>query len=85
MRSIHLSVFKIGLFSNKYVNIAIVISVLIQVAIIEIPFFEVLFRFDPISWVEFIILAGLASSVLWFGELYKFITTKTGPVHKAMK
>lgn len=84
MRSIRLSVFKIGMFSNKYVNVALIISVLIQVAIIEIPFFEVLFRFDPISWIEFIVLASLASSVLWFGELYKLFSAKRKPAKRAI-
>lgn len=73
MRSLKLSIFKIGMFTNKYVNIALVVSVLIQIAIIEIPFFEKLFRFDPISFTEFTVLAVLASSVLWFGEIYKWI------------
>ena len=73
MRSLKLSVFRIGFFTNKYINLAILVSVTIQVLIIELPFFERLFRFEAISFFEFFILALLASSVLWFGELYKHI------------
>jgi Ca2+-transporting ATPase len=73
MRSLKLSIFKIGMFSNKYVNIAIFISIIIQLMIIEIPFFERLFKFNPISFIEFTILGAMASSILWVGELYKYI------------
>lgn len=73
MRSLRLSVFKIGIFSNKYINIALLVSVLIQVMIIEVPFFERLFQFDPISFTEFIVLGILSSSVLWVGEAYKYM------------
>jgi P-type Ca2+ transporter type 2C len=73
MRSLKQSVFKIGIFSNKYINLALLVSLLIQIMIIEIPFFERLFQFDPISFVEFTILGLLASMVLWIGEIYKFL------------
>lgn len=73
MRSLKLSIFKIGMFSNKYVNIAIFVSIIIQIMIIEVPFFERLFQFDPISFTEFTILGAMASSILWVGELYKYI------------
>ncbi len=71
MRSLRHSAFTIGLFSNKWVNIGLIASVIIQVMIIDIPFFEDLFQFDPISFTEFVVFAGLASSILWMGELYK--------------
>lgn len=73
MRSLKLSVFKIGMFSNKYVNIAIFVSIIIQLMIIELPFFERLFQFDPISFGEFMILGIVSSLVLWIGELYKYM------------
>lgn len=73
MRSLKLSVFNIGFFSNKYINLAMVVSLIIQVCIIEIPFFERLFKFDPISFTEFLVLGLISSSVLWVGELYKYL------------
>lgn len=73
MRSLRHSAFKIGLFSNKWVNIGLIVSIAIQVAIIDIPFFENLFQFDPVSFTEFVIFAVLASSILWMGELYKWL------------
>lgn len=73
MRSLKQSVFKIGMFSNKYVNLAVIVSIIIQVIIIDIPFFENLFNFDPVSFLEFLIFGVMASTVLWFGEIYKAI------------
>lgn len=73
MRSLRHSAFTIGLFSNKWVNIGLVASVIIQVMIIDIPFFEDLFQFDPVSFTEFLLFAALASSILWMGELYKWL------------
>lgn len=73
MRSLRLSVFKIGIFTNRYVNIAMIISLIIQVAIIEMPFFAQMFQFEPISGIEFILLGLTASAVLIVGELYKQI------------
>lgn len=73
MRSLRHSAFTIGLFSNKWVNIGLIASVIIQVMIIDIPFFEDLFQFDPVSFTEFLVFAALASSILWMGELYKWL------------
>ncbi len=73
MRSLKLSVFKIGFFTNKYLNAALIVSVIVQSIIIEVPFFEKLFRFDPVSFSEFVTLALMASAVLWSSELYKFL------------
>jgi P-type Ca2+ transporter type 2C len=74
MRSLKKSIFKIGPFSNNYINLAIVASIIIQVLIIEVPFFERLFGFDPISFLEFVSLAALSSITLWAGEVFKYVS-----------
>lgn len=73
MRTLKKSAFSIGLFSNKYINMGLAASLVIQVIIIEIPFFERLFNFKSLSFMEFFILGLLSSSVLWVGEIYKYI------------
>jgi Ca2+-transporting ATPase len=73
MRSIKHSIFTIGMFTNKYINVGLIISIIIQVMIIEVPFFERLFQFKAVSVWEFTGLAALASVVLIFGEVYKYI------------
>jgi P-type Ca2+ transporter type 2C len=72
MRSLKQSIFTIGVFSNKYINIAVLISVIIQVVLIETPFFERVFKFEYVSLKDFLTLAALSSTVLMAGELYKF-------------
>ncbi|MEX0998062.1 MAG: HAD-IC family P-type ATPase [Flavobacteriaceae bacterium] len=76
MRSLKKSIFEIGFFSNKYINLAILVSVLVQVVIIEMPFFQHIFSFEFVSVPEFLTLIALSSTVLWTGELYKFIKYK---------
>ena len=73
LRSIRKSVFEIGLFSNRYINIAISVSVLLLILVTEIPVMSTIFRFKSLSVVELIILFALSSTVLWAGELYKML------------
>ncbi len=73
LRNIHKSVFEIGLFSNKYINLAIFISVLLLILVTEVPILASLFHFKSLYIVDLIILFALSSSVLWAGELYKLL------------
>ncbi|GAB2631599.1 cation-translocating P-type ATPase [Belliella aquatica] len=73
MRNLDQSIFKIGLFSNKWVNYALIISILIQVLIIEVPIFAQLFDFRPVNFIEFVKWIALSSLTLWAGEIYKYI------------
>jgi Ca2+-transporting ATPase len=77
MRSLKHSIFTIGMFSNRYINIGLIVAVIIQVMIIEVPFFEELFQFKAVSFWEFMVLAAISSVVLIFGEIYKFIKYRT--------
>lgn len=76
MRSVKYSIFKIGMFSNRWVNIAMIISIIVQIIVIETPFFERLFGFEFVSATEFLAMIALSSLVLIFGEIYKFIKSK---------
>ncbi len=72
MRSIRESVFKIGFFSNKYLILALLFAVILQLAVIEIPFFQNVFGFGGLTFKEIISLIGLSSSVFIFAEIYKY-------------
>jgi Ca2+-transporting ATPase len=76
LRSINESVFKIGLFSNRYINLAIMTSLILLLVVSEVPFIAYLFHFQSIEMMDLAILFGLSSSVLWAGELYKFTKNK---------
>ncbi|HSI89703.1 MAG TPA: HAD-IC family P-type ATPase, partial [Adhaeribacter sp.] len=72
MRSLKLSVFSIGLFSNKWVNLTFLASTGLQLLALKLPFLSNIFRFGDLPWLDILILIGLSSVVLWAGELYKF-------------
>ena len=73
LRSIRKSVFEIGLFSNKYINLAISVSVLLLILVTEVPVIAALFNFKSLNIADLIILFALSSLVLWTVELYKFL------------
>lgn len=78
MRSLKKSIFEIGIFSNKYVTLAFFSSLAIQTVITEVPFFQRIFLFEALDFMEVLLLIAISSIVLWIGECYKFI-------HKKMK
>ncbi|MBT8301432.1 MAG: HAD-IC family P-type ATPase, partial [Maribacter sp.] len=71
LRSINKSIFAIGIFSNRYINFAVAISILLLVFVTEVPFLTSIFHFQSLQLLDFIVLFLLASSVLWAGEMYK--------------
>ena len=61
------SVFKIGLFSNKWLNLAIISQIMLMVVIVYVPFLQELFNTYALSafdWVLVILLAGTVFPVL---------------------
>lgn len=71
MRSLKDSVFKIGLFSNRNVNIAFIVSLALQLVVIYTPFLSGIFRFEELPILDLLILIALSTSVVWVAELYK--------------
>jgi len=73
MRSLKKSVFQVGLFSNKWANIGLLVSFVLMLLVIYTPFFAEIFNFFPISLNEFLLITLISSSVFVFGEIYKFL------------
>lgn len=73
MRSIKRSIFGLGMFTNRNVNIAFVASVLLLLAVIYVPFLAQIFEFEPLSAIEMVWIAALSTSVLWIGEIVKIV------------
>ncbi|MCC9138006.1 cation-translocating P-type ATPase [Pontibacter silvestris] len=71
MRSLKDSVFKIGIFSNRNINIAFIVSLALQLVVIYTPFLSGVFRFEELPFVDLLILIALSTSVVWVAELYK--------------
>lgn len=76
LRSLEKSVFEIGIFSNKWINIAFITSLILQIGAVKSPFMRTLFRFENLPWLDFIAITLLSSAVLWGGELYKYLKYK---------
>ncbi|GAG84367.1 unnamed protein product, partial [marine sediment metagenome] len=44
--------------------------------VLYVPFFQGVFQFVPLGLLEILIIILLSSSVLWLGELYKYLKNK---------
>jgi Ca2+-transporting ATPase len=72
IRSERYSLLSIGLFSNPALVIAIALTVLAQLAVIYMPFFNSVFRTDPLSVMQLAACFATGSIVLVAVEIEKF-------------
>ncbi|MBI4280563.1 HAD-IC family P-type ATPase, partial [Candidatus Uhrbacteria bacterium] len=77
LRSLEQSVFRLGLTTNRLLILATALSAVIQLSLIQIPFFRSVFQFVPLSGLEWGLVIILSSSVLLLGEVYKALKRKT--------
>ncbi len=77
MRSLKQSVFKTGIFTNNWINLAFVASLVLQIVVIKVPFFRDMFGFADLDLISILVIFLLSSIVLWGGEIYKLIKNKT--------
>jgi magnesium-transporting ATPase (P-type) len=61
------------MFVNRWLWGAIVLGVLLQVAVVEVPFLQVAFGTASLDLAHWAVAVGMASSVLWFDELRKLV------------
>jgi Ca2+-transporting ATPase len=66
-----------GLFSNKWLWGAVLLSLLMQAAVIYVPFLQQAFSTVSLSAGDWLRCAGVASSVLWLREMSKLVTRET--------
>jgi Ca2+-transporting ATPase len=59
------------LFQNGWLLAAVMLSLLLQVAVIYVPFLQEAFSTVGLSLADWLICAAMASSVLWVRELSK--------------
>jgi Ca2+-transporting ATPase len=71
-RSDERTVFR-GLFSNKYLWGAVFLSIVLQIAVIYVPFLQKAFSTVSLSFSDWLLCAAVASSVLWLRELSKIM------------
>jgi len=73
MRSVSVSIFKLGLFSNLYVVAAITLSLGLQIAVLYLPFLRSAFRTVPMGFADWALILLISSSILVVGEGYKLL------------
>jgi len=76
IRSDKESVFKIGVFSNKPMIGALLITFMLQFMIIYVPFFNDIFKTQPLTMPELGITLAVSSIVFWAVEIEKWIKRK---------
>jgi Ca2+-transporting ATPase len=72
IRSDWKSLFKQGVFGNKPLVAAVIITLVLQMAVIYVPFLQDIFRTQALSLSELLICLGLSSIVFWAVELEKW-------------
>jgi Ca2+-transporting ATPase len=76
IRSDRQSIFKIGLFSNKFMLGALLITVALQLMIVYLPFCNAIFKTQPLSYFELALTLAASSIVFWAVEVEKWIKNR---------
>lgn len=76
-RSDRYSIFSLGLFTNKPLVYAVLITVILQLMVIYVPFLQTAFRTVPLSLSEWGVVLALASTTLISMELVKYFSGKS--------
>ena len=61
------------LFVNPWLWAAVAGSVVLQVAVVEVPFLNLAFGTEPLAWDQWVVTVAMASTVLWAGEARKLV------------
>ncbi len=73
VRSNEKSLLKIGVFSNMYLNGAIVISAILQLVVITVPFFNEIFKVKPLNLEQWGIVLAASLAIIPIVEIAKAI------------
>lgn len=76
LRSFTNSIFSIGIFTNFAINIGLLISVVLQLLSISVPFVASALNFVPMNFAEIGLILILASAVLWLTEISKIVINR---------
>jgi Ca2+-transporting ATPase len=80
-RSSTQSIFKLGVFSNIKLVYAVALSFLLQFAAVSIPFLQKVFKAEPLSVAEWLIVLAISSFPLWAMEIVKAVLCLTRDGH----
>jgi Ca2+-transporting ATPase len=68
----------VGLFTNQWLWMAIGVSLVLQIAVVHLPFLQRAFGTVGLSASDWLFCAAIGSSVLWLRELSKLAARATG-------
>ena len=83
-RSSTMSLFKIGVFTNRPLLAAAFISLALQVMVEELPFLRTVFKVEALTWGEWGIVVLLSSMPFWIMELAKLIASRVPRFREAL-
>ena len=63
-----------GLFTNKWLWASVLLSVVLQMAVVYVPFLQAAFSTTALSLSDWVVCTSVGSSVLWLRELTKLIS-----------
>lgn len=75
-RSERKSIFEIGFFSNRWLVLAVGSSILLQVAVIYIPFLQGIFGTVGLSLTDWLLITAISSSALVVVEIGKWVAAR---------
>jgi len=79
VRSDRESLFKLGLLSNKFLLGAVLLTLVLQMAVIYLPFLQRIFDTTPLDWRELSISLALSTVVFVAVEISKWIKRRREP------
>ncbi|MBU4232537.1 MAG: cation-translocating P-type ATPase [Desulfobacterales bacterium] len=77
-RSDYLSLFKVGVFGNRFLILAVLVSLGMMVMVIEWDPLSHLFHTTPLRWQDWLVAAGLSLTLVPVVELTKWIVRRRG-------
>jgi Ca2+-transporting ATPase len=60
VRSERVSIFRLGIFSNRWMQVAVGFSILLLLVVVFVPFFQPIFNTHPLALTEWAVVLGLA-------------------------
>lgn len=75
-RSERYSIFKIGVFSNKWMNYAVLTSLALMLMVVYVPFFNDAFQTEPLGWSEWLLIIPLLLIPSIAAEITKWVLSR---------
>jgi P-type Ca2+ transporter type 2C len=66
------SIFQIGLFTNRWLLLALAIVFILQLLLLHVPFLQKIFATQPLNIYQWIFIAIISSWVIWLEEIRKW-------------